>query len=245
MINKSVIVTGASKGIGAATAYLLAKNKFNVAIIYRSSDKEAKKVLTKCNNYSNCILIKADVTNDKDCKKIVKETEKKLGPINILINNAGITIDNLLIRMSENDIDDVININLNSLIKITKFALKNMMKNKFGRIISISSVVGFTGNPGQSNYCASKSGIIGFTKSLALEVASRGITVNAIAPGFISSAMTDKLTEDQREKIISNIPVNRLGTPKDVANAVVFLAKEDSSYITGNTIHVNGGLAMV
>ena len=165
--------------------------------------------------------------------------------IDILINNAGITKDNLLIRMSEKDIDDVVNTNLISLIKITKFVLKNMMKNKFGRIISISSVVGFTGNPGQSNYCASKSGIIGFTKSLALEVASRGITVNAVAPGFVQSAMTDSLTDDQREKIISNIPIKRLGTPKDVANAVNFLAKEDSSYITGNTIHINGGLAMV
>ena len=165
--------------------------------------------------------------------------------IDILINNAGITKDNLLVRMNETDIDDVININLLSLIKITKFALKNMMKNKFGRIISISSVVGFTGNPGQSNYCASKAGIIGFTKSLALEVASRGITVNAIAPGFVSSAMTNNLTDEQRENIISKIPIKRLGMPIDIANAVNFLAKEDSSYITGNTIHVNGGLAMV
>ena len=165
--------------------------------------------------------------------------------IDILINNAGITKDNLLVRMSETDIDDVINVNLLSLIKISKFTLKNMMKNKFGRIISISSVVGFTGNPGQSNYCASKAGIIGFTKSLALEVASRGITVNAIAPGFVSSAMTNNLSDEQRENIISKIPIKRLGMPIDIANAVIFLAKEDSSYITGNTIHVNGGLAMV
>ena len=146
--------------------------------------------------------------------------------------------------MKAEDIDNVININLLSLIKISKCVLKNMMKQKFGRIISISSVVGFTGNSGQVNYCASKSGIIGFTKSLALEVASRGITVNAIAPGYITSAMTDKISDSQKDSIISNIPVGRIGKPSDISNAVLFLAREEASYITGNTIHVNGGLAM-
>ena len=170
-------------------------------------------------------------------------SEKKLN-VDIVINNAGITKDNLLIRMKAEDIDNVIDINLLSLIKISKCVLKNMMKQKFGRIISISSVVGFTGNPGQVNYCASKSGIIGFTKSLALEVASRGITVNEIAPGYITSAMTDKISDPQRDSIISNIPVGRIGKPSDISNAVLFLAREEASYITGNTIHVNGGLAM-
>ena len=182
--------------------------------------------------------------NVKNFEKFEKSLlEKKLN-VDILVNNAGITKDNLLIRMKAEDIDNVIDINLLSLIKISKCVLKNMMKQKFGRIISISSVVGFTGNPGQVNYCASKSGITGFTKSLALEVASRGITVNAIAPGYISSAMTDKISDPQRDSIISNIPIGRIGKPSDISNAVLFLAKEEASYITGNTIHVNGGLAM-
>jgi len=239
--NKKVIITGGSRGIGYAILKEFYENNSDILTI-GSNIQNLKKVQS---DFPKIKINQLDLKNSEDLKIKFPKLIEELGGIDILVNNAGITKDNLLIRMSENDIDDVINVNLNSLIKITKFALKNMMKNKFGRIISISSVVGFTGNPGQANYCASKSGIIGFTKSLALEVASRGITVNAIAPGFISSAMTDKLTEDQREKIISNIPVNRLGTPKDVANAVIFLAKEDSSYITGNTIHVNGGLAMV
>ena len=182
--------------------------------------------------------------NIKNFEKFEKSLSEKKLNVDILVNNAGITKDNLLIRMKAEDIDNVVNINLLSLIKISKCVLKNMMKQKFGRIISISSVVGFTGNPGQVNYCASKSGITGFTKSLALEVASRGITVNAIAPGYITSAMTDRISDPQRDSIISNIPVGRIGKPSDISNAVLFLAKEDASYITGNTIHVNGGLAM-
>ena len=237
--NRVALITGASGEIGKELAIEL--NKKGASIILAGRRREVLNNIGK-NLEGDVKIIDESIDNFSNFEKALLSIDTK---IDILINNAGITKDNLLIRMSENDIDNVINVNLNSLIKITKFALKNMMKNKFGRIISISSVVGFTGNPGQSNYCASKSGIIGFTKSLAIEVASRGITVNAIAPGFISSAMTDKLKEDQREKIISNIPVNRLGTPKDIANAVIFLAKEDSSYITGNTIHVNGGLAMV
>ena len=183
--------------------------------------------------------------NIKNSNKFEQELLNTELNVDILVNNAGITKDNLLVRMQEDEIDDVININLCSLIKISKIILKNMMKNRYGRIISISSVVGFTGNPGQANYCASKAGIIGFTKSLALEVASRGVTVNAIAPGFISSSMTEQLNDQQREKIISKIPSKRLGLPSDIANAVTFLASDKASYITGNTIHVNGGLAMI
>ena len=237
--NKVALITGASGEIGKEIAFEL--NKKGASIILAGRRREVLNNIGK-NLKGDVKIIDESIDNFSNFEKALISCGAN---IDILINNAGITKDNLLLRMSEKDIDDVVNTNLISLIKITKFVLKNMMKNKFGRIISISSVVGFTGNPGQSNYCASKSGIIGFTKSLALEVASRGITVNAVAPGFIQSAMTDSLTDDQREKIISNIPIKRLGIPKDVANAVNFLAKEDASYITGNTIHVNGGLAMV
>ena len=237
--NKVALITGASGEIAKEIAFEL--NKKGASIILAGRRREVLNNIGK-NLKGDVKIIDESIDNFSNFEKALISCGAN---IDILINNAGITKDNLLLRMSEKDIDDVVNTNLISLIKITKFVLKNMMKNKFGRIISISSVVGFTGNPGQSNYCASKSGIIGFTKSLALEVASRGITVNAVAPGFIQSAMTDSLTDDQREKIILNIPIKRLGTPKDVANAVNFLAKEDASYITGNTIHVNGGLAMV
>ena len=237
--NRVALITGASGEIGKEIALEL--NKKGASIILAGRRREVLNNIGK-KLKGDVKIIDESIDNFSNFEKALISTGVN---IDILINNAGITKDNLLIRMSEKDIDDVLNTNLISLIKITKFVLKNMMKKKFGRIISVSSVVGFTGNPGQSNYCASKSGIIGFTKSLALEVASRGITVNAIAPGFILSAMTDSLTDDQREKIILNIPIKRLGTPKDVANAVNFLAKEDSSYITGQTIHVNGGLAMV
>ena len=237
--NRVALITGASGEIGKEIALEL--NKKGASIILAGRRREVLNNIGK-KLKGDVKIIDESIDNFSNFEKALISTGVN---IDILVNNAGITKDNLLIRMSEKDIDDVLNTNLISLIKITKFVLKNMMKKKFGRIISISSIVGFTGNPGQSNYCASKSGIIGFTKSLALEVASRGITVNAIAPGFILSAMTDSLTDDQREKIILNIPIKRLGTPKDVANAVNFLAKEDSSYITGQTIHVNGGLAMV
>ena len=237
--NKVALITGASGEIGKEIAISL--NNKGASIVLAGRRREVlENIATKLKG--DVKIIYESIEQFLNFEKALIATGAK---IDILINNAGITKDNLLVRMNETDIDDVININLLSLIKISKFTLKNMMKNKFGRIISISSVVGFTGNPGQSNYCASKAGIIGFTKSLALEVASRGITVNAIAPGFVSSSMTDKLTDEQRENIISKIPIKRLGMPIDIANAVIFLAKEDSSYITGNTIHVNGGLAMV
>ena len=242
---KTVLITGGSRGIGKGIVKVLIENGANVAFTYASSSGPALELSEKLNsNETKCISYKSDASIFSDCEKLIENVMNDFGNIDALINNAGITKDNLLIRMKEEDIDSVIQINLLSLIKITKSVLKNMMKQKFGRIISISSVVGFTGNPGQVNYCASKSGITGFTKSLALEVASRGITVNAIAPGYITSAMTDKLSDPQRDSIISNIPVGRIGKPSDISNAVLFLAKEEASYITGNTIHVNGGLAM-
>ena len=236
--NKVALITGASGAIGKDIASTL--NKSGALVILCGTKIDVLEDIA--NDLSGKVEIITQ--NVKNFEKFEKSLlEKKLN-VDILVNNAGITKDNLLIRMKEEDIDSVIQINLLSLIKITKSVLKNMMKQKFGRIISISSVVGFTGNPGQVNYCASKSGITGFTKSLALEVASRGITVNAIAPGYITSAMTDKISDPQRDSIISNIPVGRIGKPSDISNAVLFLAKEEASYITGNTIHVNGGLAM-
>ena len=236
--NKVALITGASGAIGKEIASSLSKS--GASVILCGTKKDVLENMAR--DLSGKVEIITE--NVKNFQKFEKILTKKQLNIDILVNNAGITKDNLLIRMKEDDIDNVININLLSLIKISKCVLKNMMKQKFGRIISISSVVGFTGNPGQVNYCASKSGITGFTKSLALEVASRGITVNAIAPGYISSAMTDKLSDIQRDSIISDIPVGRIGRPSDISNAVLFLAREDASYITGNTIHVNGGLAM-
>ena len=236
--NKVALITGASGAIGKNIAFTL--NKSGASVILCGTKIDVLEDIAK--DLSGKVEIITE--NIKNFEKFEKSLlEKKLN-VDILVNNAGITKDNLLIRMKEEDINSVIDINLTSLIKISKCVLKNMMKKKFGRIISISSVVGFTGNPGQVNYCASKSGITGFTKSLALEVASRGITVNAIAPGYITSAMTDKISNTQRDSIISNIPVGRIGKPSDISNAVLFLAKEEASYITGNTIHVNGGLAM-
>ena len=236
--NKVALITGASGAIGKDIASTL--NKSGASVILCGTKIDVLEDIAS--DLSGKVEIITE--NIKNFEKFEKSLlEKKLN-VDILVNNAGITKDNLLIRMKAEDIDSVIDINLLSLIKISKCVLKNMMKQKFGRIISISSVVGFTGNPGQVNYCASKSGITGFTKSLALEVASRGITVNAIAPGYITSAMTDKISDPQRDSIISNIPVGRIGKPSDISNAVLFLAKEEASYITGNTIHVNGGLAM-
>mgnify|MGYP001414297241 FL=1 len=236
--NKVALITGASGAIGKDIASTL--NKSGASVILCGTKIDVLEDIAS--ELSGKVEIITE--NIKNFEKFEKSLlEKKLN-VDILVNNAGITKDNLLIRMKAEDIDSVIDINLSSLIKISKSVLKNMMKQKFGRIISISSVVGFTGNPGQVNYCASKSGITGFTKSLALEVASRGITVNAIAPGYITSAMTDKISDPQRDSIISNIPVGRIGKPSDISNAVLFLAREEASYITGNTIHVNGGLAM-
>ena len=236
--NKVALITGASGAIGKDIASTL--NKSGASVILCGTRIDVLEDIAS--DLSGEVEIITE--NIKNFEKFEKSLlEKKLN-VDILVNNAGITKDNLLIRMKSEDIDNVIDINLLSLIKISKCVLKNMMKQKFGRIISISSVVGFTGNPGQVNYCASKSGITGFTKSLALEVASRGITVNAIAPGYITSAMTDKISDPQRDSIISNIPVGRIGKPSDITNAVLFLARKEASYITGNTIHVNGGLAM-
>ena len=239
---KKILLTGGTGGIGKSLARDFNANGYYVIVTGRNKDRFNE---IDFKNPDKTDFFTCDLSIKEQLSSCLEKIIQKHPLIEILINNAGVTEDSLFLRMDLQKWQNVIDINLNATFKITNFFLKQMVKNRWGRVINITSVVGHTGNIGQANYCASKMGIIGMSKSLALEVASRGITVNAIAPGFISSAMTDKLTEEQREKIISNIPVNRLGTPKDVANAVIFLAKEDSSYITGNTIHVNGGLAMV
>ena len=234
--NRVALITGASGEIGKELAIEL--NKKGASIILAGRRREVLNNIGK-NLEGDVKIIDESIDNFSNFEKALLSIDTK---IDILVNNAGITKDNLLIRMSENDIDDVINVNLNSLIKITKFALKNMMKNKFGRIISISSVVGFTGNPGQANYCASKSGIIGFTKSIALELGSRNIRSNVVAPGFIETEMTKNLSEDTLKSWYSSIPLKRGGKPSDIGNVCVFLGSDMSSYMTGQVLVVDGGM---
>jgi len=239
--NKTALVTGASGGIGASIALALHKQGAKVCITGTNLKK-----LNQINQDSSMAFsqVLCDLSNREDLKKIIPSVEEKLGKIDILINNAGITRDQLMMRMQDDIWDEVIQTNLNSSFYLSKSVIKGMMKRKFGRIIQISSVVAFTGNPGQSNYVASKAALVGMTKSLALEVASRNITVNCIAPGFIRTPMTNVLNEDQQEKLMQKIPIQRFGSPADIAAASVYLSSDEASYITGTTIHVNGGLAM-
>ena len=186
-----------------------------------------------------------DLNNKDDVLNLAKEAEASFGHIDILINNAGITADNLFLRMKDDEWDQVINVNLSAPMRLTRQVIKGMLKRRYGRVIFISSVVGYSGNAGQSNYAASKSALVGFTKSIALEVASRGITCNLIAPGFISTPMTDKLSDDQKKNIVENIPVNRLGKVDDISNGCVYLASDEAGFITGTTLHINGGMSMI
>ena len=239
--DKTVLVTGASGGIGESIAVALHKQGAKVCITGTNMEK-----LNKINKESSMAFnqIVCDLSNKEDLKKLIPSVEKDLGKIDILINNAGITRDQLMMRMKDEIWDEVIQTNLNSAFYLSKSVIKGMMKRKFGRIIQISSVVAFTGNPGQANYVASKAALVGMTKSLALEVASRNITVNCIAPGFIKTPMTESLNEDQQDKLMQKIPIQRFGMPEDIAAASVYLSSNEASYITGTTIHVNGGLAM-
>lgn len=244
MENKVALVTGASRGIGREIALGLSKKGVNVAITYNSNASKAEEVVEELKkNGVKAIAIKGDSSVEEDVLSIVKTVEEELGTIDILVNNAGITKDNLLIRMKSEDWDDVLNVNLKGVFLCTKAVVRSMMKKKYGKIINISSVVGVTGNAGQGNYSASKAGVIGFTKSMAKELASRGIRVNAIAPGFIKTDMTDVLKDEIKEELLKNIPLGELGSPKDISNVVNFLASEESDYITGQVINVNGGLA--
>lgn len=244
-MNKTALITGATRGIGKQIALTLAQNGYDIAINYRTENetlKETKKEIEE--KGVKCLTVQGDVSNFEDCERFVKEIIEEYGKIDVLVNNAGITKDTLLMRMKKEDFEDVIDTNLIGTFNVTKNVISHMMKARSGRIINISSVVGVAGNAGQTNYSASKAGIIGFTKSLAKEVASRGILVNAVAPGFIETEMTDVLKEDIKEEIAKSIPLKRMGTTQDVANLIKFLAGEDSAYITGQVINVDGGMLM-
>lgn len=242
---KIALVTGGTRGIGREIALGLAYEGANIAITYTSNEEKALAVVEEIKATGvNAIAVKSNVVDNDQVLNMVKEVEGQLGTIDILVNNAGITKDNLIIRMSEEDWDSVLDVNLKGVFLCTKAVTRAMMKKRYGKIINISSVVGVGGNAGQGNYSASKAGVIGFTKSMAKELASRGIRVNAIAPGFIQTDMTDVLKEEVKEVMISNIPLNSFGQPKDIANLVVFLASEKSDYITGQVIKVDGGMAI-
>jgi 3-oxoacyl-[acyl-carrier protein] reductase len=239
---KNALVTGATGGIGEAIATALITS--GARIIISGTRAEKLQVLADKLGHDTAIL-PCDLSDSDAVESLFGKAEEIVGQVDILVNNAGITKDGLAIRMKNEDWQSVIDINLTANFKLSRAAIKAMMKRKYGRIINISSVVGTMGNPGQANYCASKAGLVGMTKSLAAEVASRGITLNCIAPGFIKTAMTDALNEQQQERITANIPASRFGLPDDVAAGVVYLSSDEASYITGQTLHINGGLLMV
>ena len=242
---KCAVITGASRGIGKCIATKFAKEGANVVINYRNNEEEALKVKQELEDLgSQVLVVKADVSELEQAEKLIKEAKKEFGKVDILVNNAGITKDNLIIRMKEEDFDSVIKTNLKGAFNCLKAVTPIMLKQKYGKIVNMASVVGVVGNPGQVNYCASKAGLIGMTKSLAKEIGSRNITVNAIAPGFIDTDMTKILSDDQKKKILSQIPLNKFGNVEDIANVALFLASENSNYITGQVIHVDGGMAM-
>jgi 3-oxoacyl-[acyl-carrier protein] reductase len=249
--SKRAIVTGGTRGIGRAIVKELASKSCcgvlfsDVAFIYNSCDECAEELQREVGSLDTKIYgFKADASSLEDAQKTVDEAIAKLGGVDILVNNAGITRDNLLLRMTEKDFDDVISANLKSVFNYTKAILKPMIQQRYGRIVNIASVVGLIGNPGQANYVASKAGVIGFTKAMARELASRNITVNAVAPGFIETSMTQKLDEKQREALLKNVPLGRMGTPEDVAKVVGFLCSPEADYITGQVIAVDGGMTM-
>jgi 3-oxoacyl-[acyl-carrier protein] reductase len=238
----TALVTGASGGIGSAIARALAAQGARVAL---SGTREAALKAVASELAGDPVILPANLSDSAAVDGLVPQAVEKLGKLDILINNAGVTRDNLAMRMKDEEWADVIRINLDAGFRLSRAALKPMMRAKFGRIISITSVVGATGNPGQANYAASKAGLVGMSKALAQEVASRNITVNCIAPGFIRSAMTDALPDTQKEALMGRIPAGRLGEGDDVAAAAVYLASRESGYVTGQTLHVNGGMAMI
>ena len=238
---KKALITGASGGIGKEIAKVLIEHNAEVCISGRNHEElnALKKSLGK-----KCHVVTCDLSKKDEIIELIKKADEFMGYIDILVNNAGITKDNIFLRMSESEWEDVLNVNLNSTFNILKLITKGMVKRKYGRIINISSVVGVTGGAGQVNYSASKAGLIGLTKSLSQEIATRNITVNCIAPGFIETPMTEKLDDKRKDVILNSIPMNRIGKPKDLSSAIIFLASQESSYITGQTLHINGGLYM-
>ena len=242
---KKVLVTGASRGIGRAIALAMAAEGADVVVNYAGSEAAAKAVAAEIEAMGRkALVIQADISSNEAATAMVDQVVKEMDRIDVLVNNAGITRDGLLMRMKEEDWDAVLTTNLKGVFNCTKAAVKYMMKQKAGHIVSISSVVGLTGNAGQANYAAAKAGVIGFTKAVAKEVAARGITVNAVAPGFIQTDMTAVLSEKVVEGMLQTIPLRKLGEPSDIAKAVIFLASDDANYITGQTIHVDGGMVM-
>ena len=238
---KKALITGASGGIGKEIAKVLIEHNAEVCISGRNHEElnALKESLGM-----KCHVVTCDLSKKDEIIELIKKADEFMGYIDILVNNAGITKDNIFLRMSENEWEDVLNVNLNSTFNILKLITKGMVKRKYGRIINISSVVGVTGGAGQVNYSASKAGLIGLTKSLSQEIATRNITVNCIAPGFIETPMTEKLDDKRKDAILNSIPMNRIGKPKDLSSAIIFLASKESSYITGQTLHINGGLYM-
>lgn len=244
-MGKVVFVTGAARGIGKEICLVMAKEGYDVSLNYRTKTDEIDEMKREIESYGvKCAIVQGDVGSFEECKRMVDETVEQLGSIDVLVNNAGITKDGLLMRMNSEDFTKVIDVNLVGTFNVTRNVIPLMIKQKSGRIINIASVVGIAGNAGQTNYAASKAGIIGFTKSLAKEVASRNILINAIAPGFIATDMTKNLSDDVKNNINAQIPLKRMGSANDIAKVVKFLASDDSSYITGQVINVDGGMLM-
>ena len=246
LTGKTALVTGASGGIGSAIVTALAARGANL-VLTGTRENILKEVAASLDLKSDqkAEIITANLSETEAATQLIADTEAAVGPVDILVNNAGLTRDGLLMRMKEEDWQTVMEVNLTAVMRLSKAVLRGMMKSRWGRIIQISSVVGYTGNPGQTNYAASKAGMTGFTKSLAIEVASRGVTANVIAPGFIQIAMTDVLTDEVKDELLKRVPAGTMGTPEDIAAAVVFLASPEAGYMTGATLHINGGMAML
>ena len=243
MERKTAFISGASRGIGEAIAITLSK-EYNVIINYAHSEEGARAGLAQCDPEGHHKMIQCDISDGEQVKAVLEEIVKEYGHLDVVVNNAGITKDNLLLRMSDADFDDVIRVNLKGTYNCIRHVARIMMKQKSGAIVNMASVVGLCGNMGQANYAASKGGVIALTKSCAKELASRGIRVNAVAPGFIATAMTDKLADSVKESALASIPMKKFGAVQDVANVVKFLCSEDSTYITGQVIAVDGGMVM-
>ena len=244
--NKVALITGGSRGIGEKIAEKFATEGYNLVINYVSNIENVEELEARIKGDSNIeiLFVQADVTSIESCENMINKAIEKFGHIDVVVNNAGITKDGLLMRMKEEDFDKVINVNLKGTYNVTKNAIPHMMKQKYGRIVNISSVVGVSGNAGQANYAASKAGIIGFTKSVAKELASRNILANCVAPGFIKTDMTDVLSDSVKESINAQIPLKKMGTAEEVAKAVYFLGNEENTYITGQVLNVDGGMLM-